>query len=103
MSRAINLPTGASRTAEVGLAWEEIKSGSGATTFEVPKHTAVRIRSTTAGLTVSFDSVLAATMADNEIMIFNSGKGYGLDTKDTVTLVVSAACFIQLGTEIVRR
>lgn len=102
MSRAINLPTGASRISEVGLVWEEIKSGSGASVFEVPKQTAIRVRSATAGLTVSFDSVLAATMADGEVIIFNSGKGNGLDSKDTVTLSVSSACFVQVGTEITR-
>ena len=102
MARAINLPTGASRIADVGLVWQEIKSGAGLTTFEVPKYCAVRVRSAVAGLTVSFDSVLSATMADAEILIFNSGRGLNSDTKDTVTLTVSGNCYIQLGIEVDR-
>ena len=102
MARAINLPTGASRIADVGLVWQEIKSGGGSTTFEVPKYCAVRVRSALAGLTVSFDSVLSATMADTEVLIFNSGRGVNSDTKDTVTLAVSGNCFIQLGIEVDR-
>lgn len=99
MARAINLSTGASRTSEVGLVWREIKSGAGLTTFEIPKYSAFRVRSTTAGLTVSIDSVLCATMADAEILLFNSGKGSTSDNKETVTLTVSGNCFIQLGAE----
>lgn len=103
MSRAVNLPTGASRTAEVGLVWQEIKSGGGLTTFEVPKFCAIRVRSALAGLTVSFDTLLAATMADAEILIFNSGRGTNSDTKDTVTLTVSGNCYIQVGVEVDRK
>ncbi len=103
MSRAINLPTGATRTSEVGLVWQEIKSGAGLTTFEVPKFCAIRVRSATAGLTVSFDSLLAATMADAEVIIFNAGRGTNSDTKDTVTLTLSGNCYVQIGIEIDRK
>lgn len=102
MARNINLPTGATRTSEVGLVWQEIKSGTGLTTFEVPKYCAVRIRSTTAGLTVSIDSVLAATMDTAEILILNAGRGTNSDTKETVTLTVSGNCYVQVGIEIDR-
>jgi hypothetical protein len=102
MARAINITTGATRTSEVGLVYQEIKSGSGLTTFEIPKYCAVRIRSTTAGLTVSLDSLLAATMDSAEILILNVGRGTNSDHKDTVTLTVSGNCYIQLGVEIDR-
>jgi hypothetical protein len=102
MARNINLPTGATRTSEVGLVYQEIKSGGGATTFEIPKYCAVRIRSALAGLTVSLDTLLAATMADTEILILNVGRGTNSDNKETVTLTVSGACYIQLGVELDR-
>lgn len=102
MARAINLPTGASRTSEVGLVWQEIKSGTGLTTFEVPKYCALRVRSATAGLTVQLDSILCATMADAEILILNAGRGVNSDAKDTVTLTVSGNCYVQVGIEVDR-
>lgn len=102
MARNINLPTGATRTSEVGLVWQEIKSSTGLTTFEIAKYSAVRIRSTTAGLTVSLDSLLAATMDSGEILILNVGRGTNSDSKETVTLTVSGNCYMQVGIEIDR-
>lgn len=103
MARAFNLPSEGARTSEVGLFWVEIKSGTGLLTFEVNKHHAIRVRSTTAGLTVSFDGVLSATMDTGEIMIFNSGGRPNNETaplsKATITLTVSGTCFIQVGLE----
>jgi hypothetical protein len=103
MARAFNLPSEGARTSEVGLFWYEIKSGGGLTSFEVNKHHAIRIRSTTAGLTVQFDDLLSATMDAGEIMIFNSGGRPNNETapaaKNTVTLAVSGACYIQVGLE----
>jgi hypothetical protein len=102
--RASNLLSGAQRVSEVSLFWKEIKSGAGLTTFEVQRQSAVRIRSTTAGLTVSFDGLLSATMDSGEVMVFNSGLGqfHGkrAETKETVTLLVSGNCFIQVGVEV---
>lgn len=100
MSRAINLPTGASRVTDVGLVWREISSGA-AGTWEVPKYCAVRIRAT-AGAAVSLDSVLAATMISGEILIINSGRGTNSDKKDTVTLTSSGTVYIQVGIEVDR-
>lgn len=97
MSRAINLPTRASRTSEVGLFWREIVSNS-AVSIEVPKHSAVRIRAV-AATTVTFDGVLSATLAAGEILVFNSGGGSADDTKDTVTLITTGSVFAQLGEE----
>jgi len=97
MSRAINLPTGSSRVSEVGLVWREISTGS-AGTWEVPKYCAIRVRAT-AATSISFDSLLSATMTTNEIMIFNSGRGTNLDSKDTVTLTSSGTAYIQVGLE----
>lgn len=97
MSRAINLPTRASRTSEVGLFWREIVSGSAAS-VEVPKHSAVRIRAA-ANTTVSFDGTLSATLISGEVLVFNSGAGSQEDSKDTVTLTTSGSVFAQLGEE----
>lgn len=103
MARAFNLPSEGARTSEVGLFWSEIKSSGGLTSFEVNKHHAIRIRSATAGLTVQFDGNLSATMADGEIIIFNSGGRPNNETapaaKSTVTLLVSGNCYIQVGLE----
>jgi len=98
MSRAINLPTRASRTSEVGLFWREVVSGVAAS-IEIPKHSAIRIRAA-ANTTVSFDGVLSATMLSGEILVFNSGGGSSDDVKDTVTLTSSGSVFAQLGEEL---
>lgn len=100
MSRAINLPTGASRVTDVGLVWREISSGS-AGSWEVPKYCAVRIR-TTAAATATLDGMLAVTLASGEVFVLNSGRGTNLDKKDTVTLTVSGAAYIQIGLEVDR-
>jgi hypothetical protein len=100
MSRAINLPTGASRVADVGLVWREISSGS-AGTWEVPKFCAIRVR-TTATANVLLDGVLAAGLASGEIFVLNSGRGTNLDKKDTVTLTVSGTAYVQVGIEVDR-
>ena len=100
MSRAINLPTGASRVADVGLVWREISSGS-AGTWEVPKFCAIRVRAT-ATANVLFDGVLAAGLASGEIFVLNSGRGTNLDKKDTVTLTVSGTAYVQVGIEVDR-
>jgi hypothetical protein len=100
MSRAINLPTGASRVTDVGLVWREISSGS-AGTWEVPKYCAVRVRAT-AATTISLDSLLSATLGSGEILIINSGRGTNSDKKDTVTLTSSGTAYIQIGLEVDR-
>jgi len=97
MSRAFNLPTAAARTSEVGLTWVEVLSGA-AGTIEVQKRSALRVRAT-AGVTVTIDGVLAATMISGEILIFNVGSGARDDTKETVTVVIAGTCFAQVGQE----
>lgn len=100
MSRAINIPTGASRVTDVGLVWREISSGA-AGSWEVPKYCAVRVRATAAAA-ISLDSVLAATMTSGEILVLNSGRGTTADTKDTVTLTSTGTAYIQIGLEVDR-
>lgn len=101
--RSSNIPSGGVRSSEVGLCYREIKSGAGATSFEILKQTCIRIRSVTAGLTVTLDGVLAMTMSDGEIALLNVGIGNPDDAKRTITVVVSGDCFIQVGDEVDRR
>lgn len=100
--RLSNQLSAGTRSSEVSLVWKEVNSGGGAAQLEVPRHTAIRVRAA-AGLTISLDGILAATMISGEIMVFNSGIGkqHGQmgDPKNTVTLAWSGACFIQLGME----
>ena len=99
--RASNIPSGATRTSEVALLWKEIKSGTSpsTTTFELPSQSCVRVRAVKA-LTVTIEGVLAATMINTEIMLFNVGEGSPNDTKRTVTFTVNDDCFIQVGQEV---
>lgn len=102
--RLSNQLSAGQRSSDVGLVWKEINSGGGASQLEVPRHTAVRVRCAAGpGITISLDGVLAVTMANNEVILLNSGIGkmYGEtgDPKNTVTLAWSGACFIQLGME----
>lgn len=95
-----NEPARVERNADFGHVWIEILSGAATTGLQVPRFSAVRVRAT-AAVTVSFDGVLAATMASGEILIFNSGHGQvgpggASATKKTVTLVVTGTAFVQL-------
>lgn len=93
-----NEPARVERNAEFGHVWVEVSSGA-AITIEVPKYSACRVRAAGA-VTVSMDSILAATMVSGEILIFNSGRGNvgatGTDTKMTVTLAVTGTAFVQI-------
>lgn len=100
MSRAINLPTGASRVTDVGLVWREISSGASGT-WEVPKYCAIRVRAT-ATTNISLDGLLAAGLINGEIFLLNAGRGTNSDKKDTVTLTSSGAAYIQVGLEVDR-
>lgn len=97
MAKPVNLPTGASRTSEVGLVYNEVLSNA-AGTIEVPKLSALRIRAV-AATTVTVDGVLAVTMAANEILTINVGYGNTADTKETVSVVFSGAVYAQVGKE----
>jgi hypothetical protein len=69
-----NLSNNAIRQSEVGHAWvERLTNATG--TLYVPKLTTFRVRSVTAGTTVTIDGVLAMTMAAGEIAVFNVGLG----------------------------
>lgn len=94
-----NLPAASQRMSEVGLVWEEkITNATGS--IEVPIEHAVRVRAAGA-TTVTIDGVLAATMVDGEIMIFNTGDGAANDSKKTVTVTIGvAAAFVQVGREV---
>lgn len=98
--RNTNLPTGAMRTSEVGLVYNEILSGA-AGTKEVHEYSAIRVRAVAAG-TVTIDGVLACTLAAGEIIILNVGRGSQLDGKKTVTVMFSAAVYAQVGIEVER-
>jgi hypothetical protein len=95
-----NAPSGALRTSEVSLCWEEICSNASGS-FEVNPSHCVRVRAVALS-TVTIDGRLAATLAADEIMLFNTGDGNPNDTKPTVTVTVSAACYIQVGREVER-
>jgi hypothetical protein len=95
-----NLPSGGVRTSEVGLVYVEVLSGTTGT-IEVPKYSAVRIRASAAG-TVTIDGVLACTLAADEIIILNVGRGSNIDSKDTVTVIFSGAVYAQVGQEVER-
>ncbi len=95
----INIPTGATRTSEVGLVLREVITNATGS-VEVLKKNAVRIRAV-AALTVSLDGVLAVSMAANEVLILNVGEGNPLDTKDTVTVTIAGgAAYVQIGLEV---
>jgi hypothetical protein len=98
MARPINNPAGSSRTSDVGLVYNEVLSNA-AGTIEVPKYNAIRIRAV-AGGTVTVDGKLTCTLIANEIIVINVGRGNPADSKETVTVVFSAAVYAQVGIEI---
>lgn len=97
-----NIPAASQRFSDVGLVWEEkITNATGS--IEVPIESAIRVRAT-GGTTVTIDGILAATMMDGEIIIFNAGDGTSDDGKRTVTVTIgAAAAFVQIGREIPNR
>ncbi len=91
-----NEPARTQLNAESGLVWEELMSGA-QTSIEVPKFSVIRVRATGAS-TVTIGGILAATMIDTEIMLFNAGKGNTTDDKKTVTVTIAVAnAFVQVG------
>lgn len=97
-----NLVTQTIRQSETGLTWEEkITNNTGS--LELPKQTAFRVRATGA-TTVTIDGVLAMTMSDGEIAIFNTGDGNPDDKKVTVTVAIAAApAYVQVSRETYRQ
>jgi hypothetical protein len=100
--RNVDLPSGASRTAESGLVWEEkITNTTGA--IEIPKYSTYRVRATAAA-TVTVDGILAATLTTGEILVGNVGVGNADDSKNTVTLTIATgSCFVQVGRVVPRK
>lgn len=95
MGHVYNESARTEKNSEFGLVWEEKISG-GQATIQVPKYSAVRVRATGA-TTVTIAGVLAATMVDTEVIIFNSGIGDISDQKRTVTVVIGVAnAFVQV-------
>lgn len=107
-----NLASEALRQADHGMVWEEVLSGAGGTLSLHPYH-AFRVRAA-AGVTVTIDGTLAATMVSGEIIIFNSGSGQPALTDPTTTgvvlkqavmatVVITGNAFVQVGRETTRK
>jgi penicillin V acylase-like amidase (Ntn superfamily) len=80
---------------------EKITNATG--TIEVAKYATFRVRAV-AALTVTIDGVLAASMAINEVMVFNAGFGTPTDSKETVTITIAAgAGYVQVARDSDRR
>jgi hypothetical protein len=96
-----NLPARVQRETDMGLVWEEkITNDQGS--LEVVKYSAVRVRAIGA-TTVTIGGILAATMSDGEIIIFNAGIGVPNDGKKTVTVEIAGAnAYVQVAREIER-
>ena len=101
--RTSNLANQALREAEVGHVLEEKISGSSGS-IEVPKYATFRVRAT-AATTVTIDGVLAATMAANEILVFNAGAGANDapgNLVPTVTVTIVGTAFVQVARDVDR-
>jgi ABC-type transport system involved in Fe-S cluster assembly fused permease/ATPase subunit len=95
-----NLPTGGTRTSEVGLVYKELLSNASGS-IEVDRYSALRVRAV-AGTTVTIDGMLSCTLIADEIIVLNVGRGTTTDTKETVTVVFSGAVYAQMGLEVDR-
>ena len=101
--RTSNLANQAVRQSEVGHVWEEVMSSSSGTR-EVAKYATFRVRAT-AATTVTIDGVLAATMAANEILLFNAGSGVNDAAGNlvpTVTITIAGTAFMQVARDVDR-
>ena len=92
--KSTNLPSGAQRTAEVGLVWEEVLT-AGAGTFEVQVQGSIRVRAIALS-TVTIAGILAMTLEAGETEILNVGSGLSADQKTTVTVVVAGSANVQV-------
>lgn len=106
MANTYNEPARVERNADFGHVWTEVSSGAAITALEVARFSAVRVRAT-AAVTVSFDGILACTMAAGEIVIFNSGRGQvgpgqPSAVKKTVTLSTTGTAFVQVASNVER-
>lgn len=93
--RTANLANEAVRQAEVGHVWVEVITNS-QTSIEVPLYSTFRVRASN-GTTVTIDGILAMTMSNGEIAVFNAGSGDPSDTKTSVTVAIGGAnAYVQL-------
>lgn len=99
--RPANIPTGAARVVETGLVWKQLATGA-SITVELDPYTIFRVHAL-ADLTVTIDGLLAMSMVSGQVERFNTGDGSLVDTKRTVTVVISASCNMQVGLEVSRR
>jgi hypothetical protein len=96
--KTTNMPSGAQRNTDVGLAWVEVLTNAMGT-IEVPMQGTIRVRATGA-TTVTVGGILAMTMSSGEIERFNVGTGPA-DGKSFVQVVIAgAAAFVQVAKEI---
>lgn len=95
--KSVNIVTEALRVGESGLTWQELLSGASGT-LELDPRTTVRVRAA-AGLTVTIEGILAATMISGEVILFNTGDSDPTDAKRTCTFTVSGNAFVQIGRE----
>lgn len=97
--KTANMPTGALRTAEVGLVWEEVITGASGS-LELPAYSTFRVRAAAAS-TVSINGKLAMTMVDTEIAIFNTGDiNPAVQAKKTITVAITGTCYVQVAREV---
>lgn len=101
MAHTYNEAARVQKIAESGLVWEE-KISNGTGVIEVPKYSAVRVRAVAGPIEVYIGDVLAATMDQGEILIFNSGIGDISDVKRTVSVEIADAgegstAYVQVG------
>jgi hypothetical protein len=82
-----NLPSGATRQANVGLVWKEVLNGAGGLTFELDFQQTFRV-SAGANVTVTIDGVLAMTLRSGEVEYFNVGAGASGNGKSTVKVII---------------
>lgn len=87
--KTTNLPSGAQRTANVGLCWEEKLTGAQGT-IQVPMQGTVRVHALGA-TTVTIAGVLAMTMVSGMVEYFNVGTGTPDNDKGYVEVIIGGA------------
>lgn len=99
--KTANIVTQSLRHSETGQCWEEVLTNEMGT-IEVHKQTAFRVRATGA-TTVTVDGVLAMTMAEGEIAVFNAGDGDPDAGNRLVAIVIAGApAYVQVARETYR-
>jgi len=99
--KSTNLPSGALRTADVGLVWQEVQTNTNGS-LELTPYTTFRVRAVAAS-TVSINGILAMTMMVNEIAVFNTGDVNPAVGKQTITVTTTGTVYMQVAREIEHR